>query len=237
MNKTLTAVATLAIATVSSTLLGAEITGKVTLTGTPPPEREITPIKADAKCGAAHTAPVMTRSFVKGDGDGLANVWVYVTEGLPAGKTYEVPKSKPVVDQVGCMYEPFVSAVMAGQPFAVKNSDPFMHNVNAMAKLNKGFNFAQSTQGQENEKTFDKAENVKFVCNVHPWMSGYVRVFENPFFAVTDKDGKFTISGDLPDGKYTVEAEHLKAGKVTGTVEVKGGKATLALSLAVPAAK
>jgi hypothetical protein len=58
-------------------------------------------------------------------------------------------------------------------------------------------------------------------------------VFDHPFFAVSDKDGNFTISGDLPDGKYTVEANHLKSGTVTGEVEVKGGKAMLNLELAV----
>ena len=232
MNKTLTAVATILFAAASSTLIGAEITGKVTLTGTPTPEREITPIKADAKCGALHDKPVFTRGYMKGEGDGLANVMVTV-ENLPAGKTYEVPKTKPVIDQVGCVYEPYVTAVMAGQSFVLKNSDAFMHNVNAMAKVNKGFNFAQANQGQENEKTFDKPELVKLVCNVHPWMAGYLLVVDHPFFAVTDKDGNFKISGDLPDGKYTLKFNHLKAGEATAEVEVKGGKATANSSLAV----
>ena len=58
-------------------------------------------------------------------------------------------------------------------------------------------------------------------------------MFDHPFFAVSDKDGNFTISGDLPDGKYTVEANHIKAGVVSGEVEVKGGKATVNLELAV----
>jgi plastocyanin len=233
MNITLRAVTVAAIAAASSSLFAGEITGKVTLTGTPSqPEVEITPIKADKNCGPLHDKPVMTRRYVVGADNGLANVWVYIKDGLPAGKTYEAPKDKPVVDQTGCMYEPYVSGVMAGQPFVVKNSDPFMHNVNAQSKENPGFNIAQANQGQQNEKTFAKPETVKLICNVHTWMTGYLRVFENPFFAVTDKDGKFTISGDLPDGKYTVEAEHLKSGKVTGEVEVKGGKATLSLSLA-----
>jgi hypothetical protein len=109
-----------------------------------------------------------------------------------------------------------------------------MHNVNCQAKVNKPFNFAQTTQGQVNPRVFDKAElAVKLICNVHPWMSGYVHVFDHPFFAVSDKDGNFTIKGDLPDGKYTVEANHLKSGTVTGEVEVQGGKAMLNLELAV----
>ena len=82
---------------------------------------------------------------------------------------------------------------------------------------------------------FDKPElGVKLACSVHPWMVAYVSVLENPFFAVTDKDGKFVIKGELPDGKYTVEAFHQKlgaAGAVSQEIEVKGGKATAAFTL------
>jgi hypothetical protein len=78
-----------------------------------------------------------------------------------------------------------------------------------------------------NEKVFDKAEmGIRFACNVHPWMIAYVSVMENPFFVVTDEKGTFAIKGDLPDGKYTLEAFHQKAGALTQEIEVKGGKAT-----------
>jgi plastocyanin len=232
MNTMLKSVA--AVTLLGTSAFAAEITGKITLTGTPPPEREITPIKADKNCGAMHTAPVMTRGYVVGADKGLANVCVFIKAGLPAGKTYTAPDAKPVIDQIGCVYEPYVTAVMVNQTVDIKNSDAFMHNVNCQAKVNKGFNFAQATKGQVNPKAFDKAEmRVKLICNVHPWMAGYVNVFEHPFFAVTDKDGNFTISGDLPDGKYTIEADHLKAGQISGEVEVKGGKASAKLELAV----
>jgi hypothetical protein len=40
-------------------------------------------------------------------------------------------------------------------------------------------------------------------------MFTYVGVCEHPYFAVTDKEGNYKISG-VPDGKYTVVAYHLK---------------------------
>lgn len=219
-------------------LTAAEVTGKVTLKGTPPPEKAIAPLKADANCGKANpAAEVKTRLYVVGADNGLANTLVYVKKGLE-GKTFTAPAEKPLIDQKGCMYEPYVSAVMVGQSFDVKNSDAFMHNVNATPKVagNKGFNFAQATAGAVNTKAFDKPElAVRFACNVHPWMIAYVHVLENPFYAVTDKDGKFAFKGDLPDGKYTLEAYHMKAGAVTAEVEVKGGKATSDFVLEVKA--
>jgi plastocyanin len=232
MNTTLALVSTLAATAIVAN--AAEISGKVTLKGTPPPAQAIAAVKADANCGKFHSTDVMTRTFVVGADSGLGNVLVYIKGGLE-GKSFPAPVEKPLIDQVGCMYEPYVSAVMAGQTFQLRNSDPIMHNIMATPKANKGFNFAQATAGQVNDKMFDKPElGVKLSCSVHPWMVSYVSVMENPFFAVTDKDGKFVIKGELPDGKYTVEAFHQKlgvAGAVAQEIEVKGGKASAAFTL------
>jgi hypothetical protein len=144
-----------------------------------------------------------------GKDGGLANVLVYVKSGLE-GKTFPAPTTEPMLDQVGCLYEPYVMGVMVNQKFKIKNSDPTMHNVHATPKANKEFNFAQPIKDQVSERSFDKPEvPVRFMCNVHAWMFAYVGVFDHPFFAVTDKDGNFKISG-LPNGKYTLEAYHVK---------------------------
>lgn len=55
-------------------------------------------------------------------------------------------------------------------------------------------------------------------------MSGYVGVLEHPFFAVTDKDGNFTIEG-VPPGEYTVEVWQEKLGAQTAKVKVDAGAA------------
>ena len=204
----------------------ADITGKVILKGTPPPEIKIDPLMADPNCGKLHTGPVTTRHYLVRQDGGLANVFVYIKSGLE-GKTFPAPAETPVIDQVGCLYEPYVSGVMVNQKFKIKNTDGFLHNVHAIPKLNKEFNFAQPVKDQVNEKSFDKAEvMVQFKCDVHPWMFAYACVVDHPFFAITDKDGKYTIKG-VPDGKYTMEVYHRKAAPanspMTAEVEVKGG--------------
>jgi plastocyanin len=213
-------------AVAAAPLSAAELTGKVTVKGTPPPPKEIATVANDPTCGKLRTTPLVVRTWVVGADSGLGNVVVYIKAGLE-GKTFTPPTEPAVVDQTGCAYEPYVTAVMASQTISIKNSDPVLHNVNAQPKVNTGFNFAQATQGQKNDKSFPKPEmGIKFACNVHPWMLSYVSVLENPFFAVSDKDGNFKISGDLPDGKYTLAAFHQKGGEVTKEIEVKGGKAT-----------
>jgi hypothetical protein len=180
-----------------------EITGQITLKGTPKPEIEIpfTP-----SCGKINPNKVTTRHYVVGKDGGLANVFVYLKDAKPAPPT----APSPLLDQVGCMYEPYVFGVVAGQKFKVKNSDPELHNVHATPKINKEFNFGQPLKDQVNEKSFDLPEVlIRIKCDVHPWMFTYVGVCEHPYFAVTDKEGNYKISG-VPDGKYTVVAYHLK---------------------------
>lgn len=215
-------------------LTAAEVTGKITLTGTPPPQKEITAASADPNCGKLRTEPALTRTYVVSKDGGLANVVVYLKAGL-SGKTFTAPEEPILIDQKGCMYEPYVSAAMVGQKINIRNSDALMHNVNAgTPKNNKGFNFSQVTAGQVNPRTFENPElGIKLICNVHSWMVSYVSILDNPFFAVSDKDGNFVIKGDLPDGKYTFEAFHQKAGATSQEIEVKGGKASANFTLDV----
>lgn len=198
-----------------------DITGKVTLKGSPKPE---IPIDLGPMCGPLNPNKdkASTRHYVVGSGGGLANVFVYLKDA----KAAPAVGPGPTLDQAGCMYEPYVMGVVVNQKFKLLNSDPLLHNVHATPKVNKEFNFGQVTKGQVNERSFDQPEVlVRMKCDVHPWMFAYIGVCEHPYFAVTDKDGNYTISG-APDGKYTIVAYHLKTHGanpgVAQSIEVKG---------------
>jgi len=215
----LTLTLTAVISAFSSPASAGDISGKVVLKGTPKPEIDIT---LGDICGKLNPNKVTTRHYVVGKDAGLANVFVYLKDAKAAPATGQ----SPLLDQVGCMYEPYVMGVVAGQKFKVKNSDSTLHNVHATPKINKEFNFGQPLKDQVNEKVFDLAEVlVRVKCDVHPWMFAYIGVVDHPYFAVTDKDGNFSISG-VPDGKYTVVAYHLKTHGanvgLTASVDVKG---------------
>jgi hypothetical protein len=213
-------------------LNAAEVSGKVKLSGTPPPEKTV--VEAEAICGSFLThKPLKTRHYVVGADNGLGNVFVYVKEGAQPTPPKREP---PLLDQVNCEYVPYMMGVQVNQKFKIKNSDPTLHNVHATPKINKEFNFAQPVKGQVDERSFDKPEVlVRMKCDVHPWMFAYIGVMEHPYFAVTDKDGNYKIEG-LPAGKYTIEAVHMKAGRKTAELTVaEADKKTLDLELSVPA--
>ena len=157
------------------------------------------------------------------DNGTLRNVFVYVKTGLE-GKSYEVPSEPIVVDQNGCHYNPHVQGMMAGQGIKILNSDDTLHNIHAQPTINKPFNVAMPKYLKEREETFTEPEiMVPIKCDVHSWMSSYVGVVANPFFAVTGKDGAFDLS-KLPAGTYTLEAWHEKYGTQTQQVTVGDGE-------------
>jgi len=197
----------------------ATISGSVKFTGTAPAPKKIQ-MSSDAYCKTQHPGGSVNAEDVVVNPNGtLKNVYVYVKSGL-GDKKFPAPTTPAVFDQHGCMYNPHVLAVQAGQPIVVRNSDGVLHNINARPKINKGFNFGQPVQGMESKKSFDQPEvMIPVKCDVHPWMSGWIGVQNHPFAAVTGDDGSFSLKG-LPAGTYEIEAWHEKYGTSIQSVTI-----------------
>ena len=224
------AVAALAMAAgmaLSSVAL-ADITGKVNLDGKPPEMKDID-MAAVKECAAQHPDPVQEQTVVADDKGNLANVIVAIKKEEGKDLPGEAPKEAGELDQHGCMYEPHVLAIMTGQGFKVKNQDAFLHNVHSLSTVNPPFNFGQPTKDDGKDvDPMKAAEYFRVKCDVHPWMSAYIGVFEHPFFAVSKPDGTYTIkTAGLPDGDYTLTFWHEKyaTDPVEEKVTVKDGKA------------
>jgi hypothetical protein len=193
------------------------ITGAVTFAGPAPKPRPL-PMDADPVCAKANPGAT-SEILVLGRANGLKNVFVYVKDGL-GSRRYAVPSTPVSLDQKGCIYVPHVFGVQAGQTVLVSNSDPLIHNVHALPKNNREFNFAQPAKTPPVERVFIQPEiGLPFKCDVHGWMNAYVNVVTHPFFAVTTDDGSFEIKG-LPAGTYTLELWHERLGTQTLPVTV-----------------
>jgi plastocyanin len=156
---------------------------------------------------------------VVASGGNLANVFVYVKEGL-GSRTFNAPTEVITLDQSGCKYHPHVMGVMTGQTIKIVNSDPTTHNIHPTPKDNREWNESQPPQAAALEKTFAREEIMLPVkCNQHPWMRMFVNVVKSPFYAVTGPDGKFEIKG-LPPGDYTIAFVQEKLGEQTAKVTV-----------------
>jgi plastocyanin len=177
-------------------------------------------MNADPICLREVKTPQFMETFVVGgDGKSLANVFVYVKDGL-GNYVYDTPTETITIDQKECRYHPHVFGMRVGQPLQILNSDPTLHNIHATPKVNSEFNTGQPIQGMKTNHTFSSPEvMVPFKCDVHGWMNAYVGVLPHPYFAVSDSSGKFALN-TLPAGTYTIEAWHERLGAQTQQVTI-----------------
>jgi plastocyanin len=193
---------------------GGSISGTVKYDGDVPAAKILKVNKDEQTCG--HDNKQSEELIVNGESKGIKNAVVSLVE-IAAGKKAGVLTG--VVDQKECLFTPHVIAVSAGASVDMLNSDNVMHNLHSWSIKNAGFNEGVSGGGKLTKK-FELPEVVKITCDVHKWMSSFIIVKANPYFAVTDEAGRFKID-NVPAGSYKLEAWQEKLGKKTVDVVVK----------------
>ena len=182
---------------------------------------------ADPVCGSSHSGPVYSENFKMAKDGSMAEALVWLKNVSYSGG---VPSDPAVLDQKGCVYDPHVFGMVAGQELLIKNSDATLHNIHSMPKVNKEFNFAMPKVVKTKKSTFAKSEPSPFYikCDVHPWMKTWVLVSDHPYYAVTDTNGNFSID-NIPAGTYEVVCWQEKFGSkraITSEVTIGDGSTT-----------
>jgi len=162
---------------------------------------------------------------------GLANVLVYIKSGLGNAK-FGPPANLVTIDFANCAFNPMLNVAMVNQRIIFRNLDSIGHNMHMTpSKIQeRGFNLGVQPKAISRTVNFSLPENfVRVKCDVHPWETAYIAVVSNPFFAMTDKDGNFTIT-NAPPGDYILEAVHRKTHPngegVAQTISVREGDIT-----------
>lgn len=211
---------------------GGVLEGTVVFEGAQVPEPAKLPVTKDnEKCECGSPFKLDESLLVDPATKGIAHavVWIRGLEGGPEAKD-------PTIDQKGCVFVPHVLAIRKGQRVKVLNPDGIAHNYHWTAKENPSDNKTIAKFKKEllvpSEGGFEKPEFIRAVCDIHPWMSGWIAVMENGWFAVTDAKGAFRIEG-IPPGKYSAACwqESLAPEPVSVEVTIEAGKAA---SLRVP---
>jgi plastocyanin len=143
---------------------------------------------------------------------GVHHVVAYLTSpsGKPLpGNNITPPKKPATIDQVNHVFAPRVVAISEGDTVRFKNSDPANHNVRATsAEPRNEFNVFTGVDGSY-EHRFARPTNdrpIRLTCDIHPWMRGWIYVFDHPYYATTDAKGTLRIHS-IPPGNYNLVIE------------------------------
>ena len=184
-------------------------------------KRTILPTKDKKVCGRIRKEPLI----IVGDGGAVKDSVVLLTD-VAAGKPW--PKmsggERPVLDQKDCRFKPHVQVARRGK-IDIVNSDPVLHNTHGYYGKRTAFNVALPIQGGKVTKLLRSPGEVRIDCDAHGWMLAWIYVVDNPYFAQTGDDGKFSIT-DVPPGEYTLAVWQEELGVIEVPVTVAANEVT-----------
>lgn len=224
---------------------GGTVHGLITLTGKVPEPKgfNLITFPDPAYCGRISNGQGwrLLYDFVVDKAGGLKDA-IVLLEGVEAGKPFEV--SVPLIEARDCMFTPFVTIVRNGHAVEVINMDPVMHDIQAYeTSLQQGarvlFNSPlpmnhrhrrgdlYATHDHEPGKSLlgpiylNRGRRTFYMqCGFHAYMESWAMAVANPYYAVTDEQGRYQIN-NVPPGTYQLVVWHPQSGPgVTRTVTV-----------------
>ena len=164
-------------------------------------------VNSKDKCNADPKGLIVDKLLVNPENNGIANIVFTIETRQTKLKENQIhpdlraaPSEAVVLDNVKCQFVPHVLTARVGQPIEVRNSDTVPHNAKFSFFNNTEVNPLIPAGGAVNVVTTEpERAPTRVDCNVHPWMNSYVIVYDHPYTAVSDADGKIVIK-NLPAG-------------------------------------
>lgn len=213
---------------------GGALTGTVKLTGEIPHPKgyNLTTLPDQVYCGRISDGRGwrLFQPFDVGEGGVFRQVVVYI-ESIQRGKPFTETKP-PRIQAMDCRFLPMVNLVRDDHDVTIVNMDPAMHDIQAYETSNLGprvlFNvplpishrypheaglsahFSKHYEGQlvTQRVHMTKGRRVFVMqCGFHAYMESWALVADNPYYAITDEQGKFSLT-DIPAGAYRIVVWH-----------------------------
>ena len=190
--------------------------------------------------------------IVNKDNLGIRYVFVWLEPDPKSGKKKlpihpdlaKIAVKRIEMDQPKCMFDPHAVAIREGQELLVKNSETIAHNFKWTGEpntKNEGGNVLMPAKTDHLVKDLVPSRLPILVeCNLHPWMKAYLRVYNHPYYAVTDGNGAFEFV-KAPAGEYRLKVWHGSAGwrggakgKLGEPITIKAGIVTVLKEIEFP---
>jgi|694.fasta_scaffold15460_10 hypothetical protein len=200
----------------------------------PPKPREIDfskyGLKPDDLKWFTSKGPVYAEDWVV-EPNKLGIKWVYVwlipssggtTSKLPLHPSFSKTSAKPVTFEQPCSgFAPHAVAVRQGQKLVVTNESPVIHAFQWTGFTQTGNQIMNPGSKIELPNLVAERQALKVSCGPHPWESAWIRVFNHPYFTLTDAEGRFEIR-NAPKGNHRIVIWHETAGWLGGNTGRNG---------------
>jgi carboxypeptidase family protein len=212
---------------------GGTLVGKVILKGGKPVPRgfNLVAFPDPVYCGRISNGHGfrLLKEFTVAEDHGVKDVVVMLT-GVEKGKPFKF--QSPEIEARDCRFLPFVNIVRDDNKVSVVNMDPVMHDIQAYETSELGprvlFNvplpmnphhpksagtdaeYHHHIPGQPKVQEIHMTKGRRiFVmqCGFHAYMETWGLAVDNPYYALTDSSGQFTIN-DIPPGTYKLVVWH-----------------------------
>lgn len=210
-----------------------DVEGRVVWDGKIVPEPEVLVVDKD-KAHCLEKGPIRAENWViNRDNKGVRWVFVWLAPAdaairkLPVHPSLtKIAEREVAIDQPCCAFVPHALAVREGQDLLVKNGSPVAHTVRwaGHPMLNPPGDVLTPPRGEYRLKGLRADPTpILFSCSIHFWMKAYIRVFDHPYYGVTDADGRFAIPR-APAGPVRLVVWHERAGYRGGAAGRTGEK-------------
>ena len=151
---------------------------------------------------------------------------VYLEGAFPKPATLPVQQ----MVQKNLAFDTALLPVRLGTKVEFPNLDDTTHNIFSFSAA-KRFDLGRYTANERPipSQVFDKPGLVTLRCDIHEHMRALILVLDTPYFAMSDSEGRFRLSG-LPAGHYTLKAWISSKTTLARPVELASGS-TLRVNL------
>lgn len=194
--------------------------GTTTIKGTvrfrgPVPPQQVVEVRRDAAfCGDTMTIqPLLVQAGSHGVKEAVVSL------SAPAALPTTTPLPLTTIKNRKCAFFPRISAIMVDALLEIGNDDPVLHNTHIRSEGKTILNVAMVPQGETIRKQIRVSGVLNVKCDAHKFMQGYVKVFDHPYFTITDEEGRFQITG-VPPGFQRITVWHETLGTLQKEVTV-----------------
>ncbi len=209
---------------------GGTLKGRVTLSGQVPKVRSFHLIHAPniefcsrISDGKGHR---LLFDFTVSKSRGLKDTIIHLAK-VKKGKPFSPKMQTFHIDR--CRANKYVIGAKNGENIIVENTDPIQHEIATYEIRNiysdQTSNRPVPPESSQVRSIFARkdAENFIIKCNLHPFLQTHAYLVQNPYYTVSDSEGKFSIE-NIPPGTYDVVAWHpfIATQRGTTTIPEKG---------------